>query len=104
MMYLLPPETGLLLLLGIVVWLLCAGTKSAFSKLSAPSNNIKDITLTNMQNTDRSAWVDAAKYHTTLKKYGALVKTSSGKEKWAIADSREELEGKVRELFESLGK
>lgn len=104
MMYLLPPETGLLLLLGLVVWLLCAGTKSAFSKLSAPSDHIEDIILTNMQNKDRSAWVDAAKYHTTLKKYGALVKTNSGKEKWAIADSREELEKKVRELFENLVK
>ena len=104
MMYLLPPETGLLLLLGIVVWLLCAGTKSAFSKLDAPSNNIKDITLPNMRSIDGKAWVAAAKYHTTLKKYGALVKTSSGKEKWAIADSRAELEGKVLELFESLGK
>ena len=102
MMYLLPPETGLLLLLGLVVWLLCAGTKSAFSKLDAPDNHIEDIILTNMRNTDRSAWVDAAKYHTTLKKYGALVKTRSGKEKWVIADSREELEEKVRELFESL--
>lgn len=104
MMYLLPPETGLLLLLGLVVWLLCAGTKSAFSKLSAPSDHIEDIILTNMRNKDRSAWVEAAKHHTTLKKYGALVKTSSGKEKWAIADSREELEKKVLELFENLVK
>lgn len=104
MMYLLPPETGLLLLLGIVVWLLWSGTKSAFSWVDAPDNHIEDITLSNMRSTDSKAWVEAAKHHTTLKKYGALVKTSSGKEKWAIADSREELEGKVLELFESLVK
>lgn len=104
MMYLLPPETGPLLLLGLVVWLLCAGTKSAFSKLSAPSDHIEDITLQIMRSIDGKAWVEAAKYHTSLKKYGALVKTSSGKEKWAIADSREELEGKVLELFENLVK
>lgn len=104
MMYLLPPETGLLLLLGIVVWLLCAGTKSAFRKLDAPDNHIEDITLPIMRSIDGKVWVEVAKHHTTLKKYGALVKTSSGKEKWAIADSREELEKKVRELFESLVK
>ena len=104
MMYLLPPETGLLILLGLVVWILYAGSKSVFSGVSAHDDNIENITLTNMRDKSGTAWVEVAKYHTKLKKYGALVKTSSGKEKSAIANSKKELENIVSELLDNLCK
>lgn len=100
MIYFFPPEFGIILFGGLMIWLMIAGVQSAARLLSDGRPYTKAIAISCKQSADGHSHVEEECYYPAMKKYIAKVVCQELDSKWQIsADSQEELESKIRKEY-----
>ena len=100
MIYIFSPEFGVIIAVGLIIWLMIAGVKSLLGQLSDVDPYTEPISISCKQSADGHSHVEEECYYPAMKKYIAKIVCQELDCKWNVsADSLEELENKIRKEY-----